>query len=221
MKRPQITLKVAMSLDGKIATASGDAKWLSGLEARRWAHSLRAQVDAILVGANTVIADDPALTVRHVEGKDPLRIVLDSRLRTPLSSQLYGEALAQGTIIFTVTPDPQKEQELKRRGVQVLRIEADEKGRIALPPMLRKLEEMGYRKILVEGGGKIHGSFLSQRLVDRLYCVLTPHIIGDDGRSAFSLKSPHLLADAIHFARPKTQSLGDDILLKIDFSQPS
>lgn len=213
-KRPLVSLKVAASVDGKIATHQGDARWLSGEQARRWGHSLRASCDAILVGRGTVEADDPALTVRLVEGRDPLRVVLDSSLQTPLASQLYGEELAARTVVFCTDAAPEARRAvLEERGVRVFVVSAGGDGRVPLEAVLSQLHALDCLHLMVEGGGQIHGAFLQARLVDRLYCVLTPWLVGEDGVSAFSFPSPALLSQAMRLEGWTVEPLGADFLM--------
>lgn len=213
--RPMVSLKVAMSLDARIATHTGDARWLSGKEARIWAHQMRDRVDAILVGANTVIADNPALNVRHIEGQDPLRLVLDSHLRTPLSSQLYQAPLAAGTWVCTLESQQHPTaQKLQEQGVTVVTLGAGSDGKVDLRELLQRLRESDRIHLLVEGGGGVHGSFLKEQLVDKLHLVLTPWLVGSDGRPAFRFPGPELLADAMQLADMSTTALGQDILLE-------
>lgn len=213
-QRPLVSMKVAMSLDAAIATRTGDARWLSSKEARTWGHKMRDEVDAILVGANTVIADDPALTVRHVEGQDPLRIVLDSRLRTPLDAQLYRPPLAAGTQVFTCTPEPEALTKLRDAGVSVHVVSADDEGHVSLPAVMEHLYEQKIQHLLLEGGGMIHGAFMKQALVDRLWMVITPWMLGQGARPAFSLPGADTLAESITFCDLQSTPIGPDILLK-------
>jgi diaminohydroxyphosphoribosylaminopyrimidine deaminase/5-amino-6-(5-phosphoribosylamino)uracil reductase len=214
--RPYVQLKIAMSLDARIATRTGDSRWLSGEEARRWAHQLRDHADAILVGVGTVIADDPALTVRWVEGRDPLRVVLDSTLRLPLSAQIVVGEQAAGTVVFCCRPDVEKQTELEARGVRVEVVEADGAGQVSLEAVLRRLHGMECLHLLVEGGGGVHGAFLRSRLVDRLSLVLTPWLLGFDGIEAFRFAGTDLLKDALKLRGLRTQRLGEDILLEAE-----
>jgi diaminohydroxyphosphoribosylaminopyrimidine deaminase/5-amino-6-(5-phosphoribosylamino)uracil reductase len=212
--RPLISLKVAMSLDARIATRTGDARWLSGSEALRWSHQMRDQVDAILIGANTVMRDDPSLNVRLIDGRDPLRIILDSRLRTSLSSRLYNPPLASGTMVVTTDLAPEDQiQTLRKRGVRVDILPQDDKQQVDLNALLKLLYQASCLHLLVEGGGQIHGSFLSAKLVDQLYLVLTPHLIGSDGKPAFDFTGPDLLAQSIKFSDFNISPLGTDLLL--------
>ena len=170
MKRPFVALKLAMSLDGKIATRSGDSRWITGEGARRRVHELRRRHAAVLVGINTVLADDPELTVREVEGPQPLRIVLDSRGRVPLSARvLAGEAR---TLVATTAAMPEeRERALLERGVEVWRLPARE-GRVDLVALLARLAGEEIDSLLVEGGGEVAWSFLAQGLVQKLYLCL-------------------------------------------------
>lgn len=213
--RPMVSLKAAMSLDGKIATHTGDARWLSHKEARTWAHRIRDHVDAILVGANTVTLDNPALNVRHVEGKDPVRIVLDSKLTTPLASQLYQAPLAEGTwVLTTEAADASKAQTLSEQGVRVVTLPADKDGHVSIEATLHYINEQKLIHLLVEGGGHIHGSFLRARLVDRVHFVMTPWVVGNNGRSAFQFDGPDLLAHAMQIHDVQSTPLGPDILIE-------
>lgn len=213
-KRPFLSLKVAASLDAAIATRTGDAKWLSSEPARRWGHQMRDIVDAILVGANTVIADDPSLNVRMVEGVDPLRVVLDSTLRTPPQAKLYQPPLAAGTLILTTSQDETRIQTFRKQGVQVEQLPANEEGRVSLSDALAHLYTRDIVHMLIEGGGQIHGAFFQAQLVDRLYYVLTPWMLGRDARPAFQLPGQDSLANSLQFAPLQVTPLGPDLLIQ-------
>jgi diaminohydroxyphosphoribosylaminopyrimidine deaminase/5-amino-6-(5-phosphoribosylamino)uracil reductase len=176
---PFVTLKYAQTLDGKIATKSGDSKWISGPTSLRLAHHLRSWHDAIMVGVDTILRDDPLLTVRLVKGKNPLRIVLDSRLRTPPTARVIKGRSARSTII-AVTPkaDKQRIDKLRSAGVQVWMVEEDSSGCVDLHSLLRKLGRSGIRSVLVEGGSKVIASFLKHRLADQLLVALSPRLMG-------------------------------------------
>lgn len=213
-RRPMVSMKVAMSLDASIATRTGDARWLSDAPARRWGHQMRDIVDGILVGANTVIADDPSLTVRMLEGRDPIRLVLDSSLRTPLTSKLYQPDLAEGTRIFTTTEDPEKIHAFEQQGVSVYTVPQDAYGHVDIHAVLQCLHQQGLLHILIEGGGEIHGAFLRERCVDQLFTVLTPWLLGEGSRPAFRLPGTDALADALKLEIVRSTPLGPDILIE-------
>jgi len=175
---PFVALKLALTLDGKIASITGKSRWITGPEARRRVHELRRRYAAVLVGANTVLADDPELTVREVEGPQPLRIVLDGEGRVPLTARVFN-AQAQ-TLVATVRMPPEKEEALRAQGVEVLRLPG-EKG-VDLPRLLALLGARGIDSVLVEGGGEVAWSFLSQGLVHKVYFFYAPLILG--GRKA-------------------------------------
>ena len=177
--KPFVALKLAMTLDGKIASFTGRSRWITGPAARRHVHELRRRYAAVLVGANTVLTDDPALTVREVEGPQPLRIVLDSRGRIPLSARvLAGEAK---TLVATGEMAQEKEEALGARGVEVLRLPGPD-GEVDLPGLLAALGQRGVDSVLVEGGGEVAWSFLAQALVHKIYFFYAPLILG--GRTA-------------------------------------
>ncbi len=222
-KRPYVHLKLAVSLDAKIATATGESKWLSGEEARRWVHRLRSKVDAVMVGKNTVLRDDPQLTVRMVEGTDPLRVVLDSELSTPLEVKLFNPPLAEGTAVFTTESAPREKAEiLKSRGVTVHTVPAEPDGgeKIHLESALAKLHSLKVQQLLVEGGAELSTSLLAKGLVDELHLFYTPRIIGKSGLSPFQLDLPPDLASTPTARELKTQKLGKDVLITAVFSDP-
>lgn len=183
--RPWVTAKYAMSLDGKIATRSADARWISGEASRAHAHALRDRVDAVIVGIGTVLADDPRLTVRPApaDGHQPQRIVIDTHLRIPLDSALLGADLAGGTTVAFVAPAA-RAAILEERGLDLLALPADGSGRVDLGALLAALGRRGYNEVLVEGGGELLAGFFTLGLVDEVEACLAPIVIG--GRSASS-----------------------------------
>ncbi|MSP61738.1 MAG: bifunctional diaminohydroxyphosphoribosylaminopyrimidine deaminase/5-amino-6-(5-phosphoribosylamino)uracil reductase RibD [Myxococcales bacterium] len=209
--RPRVTLKAAVSLDGRIAASSGDAKWITGEPARREAHTLRDACDAILVGAGTVRADDPALTTRLPggRGRDPLRVILDGKLTIPRRAQVVRE----GTLIATTRAAPRAaEARLVARGAEVVRLPGA-KGRVDLPSLLDEMGRRGVMELLIEGGAEVHGQFLAARLVDRVMIFVAPILIGAAGVPLFALPGAARIADAWRLRAVSTRRLGDDMLL--------
>ena len=227
-KTPYVVAKWAMSADGKIACASGDARWVSGPESRRDTHELRHRLAAIAVGINTVIADDPLLTCRR-EGKpgnQPLRVVLDSRLRIPEDCALV-RSCAQGEAPLAVATcadanDPAtdagaKAQRLRALGVEVLHVPQDDAGRVAVRPLLHALGEKGIDSLLVEGGSGIHGAFFDEGAVDEAVVYLAPKVVGGAGAPGpVAGAGAARMAEAAVLGRPRAHALGDD--LKITFA---
>ena len=172
-------MSYAQTLDGRLATASGSSRWISAPESLRFAHRLRAEHDAVAVGAGTACKDDPRLTVRLVTGEDPLRVVVDSSLRTPLSAAVLVDGAAKGTILAVTerAPDERCEEAISL-GATVLRLPADTAGRVDLHALLAELHSLGVRSVMVEGGASLITSFLSERLVDRLAVCIAPKILG-------------------------------------------
>jgi diaminohydroxyphosphoribosylaminopyrimidine deaminase / 5-amino-6-(5-phosphoribosylamino)uracil reductase len=203
--RPFVTAKFAMSLDGKIATRAGDSRWITGEVARAHGHRLRHIHDAILVGVNTIIADDPELTAR-VDGEEPrqpLRVVLDSQLRIRQSARVVGA----NTLIATVRAG-------RVGAAEVVRFPAGDDGRVALAPLLDQLGKRGILSVLVEGGGEVHASFLEQGLVDKVNAYIAPRLIGGtDAPGAVGGKGVEHLTDARHLRDLDMARLGDDILI--------
>jgi diaminohydroxyphosphoribosylaminopyrimidine deaminase/5-amino-6-(5-phosphoribosylamino)uracil reductase len=205
--RPRVTLKLATSLDGRIATASGESQWITGEAARLESHRLRAAHDAILVGVETVLHDDPELTAR-LPGRtvdQPLRVVLDSRLRTPATAKV---ASANTLILTAADPRPVG-------GAQVRRIEAAE-GRPTVPAVLDALAKAGVASILIEGGGQVAASFLRAGVVDRLEWFRAPILLGAEGRPCVAGLALAKLADAPKFRRLGAAPAGDDLWERYD-----
>jgi diaminohydroxyphosphoribosylaminopyrimidine deaminase/5-amino-6-(5-phosphoribosylamino)uracil reductase len=203
--RPFVTAKFAMSLDGKIATHAGESRWITGEESRAHGHRLRGMHDAILVGVNTVIADDPELTARvdGEESRQPLRVVVDSQLRLRQSAKIVGP----NTLIATT-------RQGRMGGAEVLRLPAATDGRVALPPLLDELGKRGMLSLLVEGGAEVHASFFAAGLVDKVYAYLAPRFIGGRGAPGplGGIGVEHL-ADAPKLRDLDYVRLGDDLLL--------
>jgi diaminohydroxyphosphoribosylaminopyrimidine deaminase / 5-amino-6-(5-phosphoribosylamino)uracil reductase len=206
----RVTLKLATSLDGKIATASGESRWITGPEARDEVHRLRLTHMAVMIGVETAIADDPELTVR-LPGKailaQPVRIVLDSRQRLPLTSKLVRDARRIPTVVLTVKKSNRR---LTDAGVRVIEV-ADRDGRVDPGAALQVLEQMPLPAVMIEGGGQVAASFLSDGLVDAVEWFRAPIVLGDEGRpavAAFVLKD---LASAPRFRRTAVQVVGEDL----------
>lgn len=213
--RPWVVLKAAMSLDGKIATPSGRSRWITGPSARRRAHELRAQSDAVLVGSGTVLKDDPSLTVRlpGFNRKDgwPLRVVLDSGLRTsPRAKLLMGPAK---TVVFaSFEASNAKERALALRGAAVFRVPSNGKM-LSLKAVLKVLHSLQVRTLLVEGGGEVHASFLREKLADESALFIAPKVLGGPGPSwagGAGIENPNL---APYLKGVQMERVGSDFLL--------
>jgi diaminohydroxyphosphoribosylaminopyrimidine deaminase / 5-amino-6-(5-phosphoribosylamino)uracil reductase len=220
--RPLVTLKLAASLDGRIATASGESRWITGPAARERAHLLRAVHDAILVGTGTAVADDPHLTCRlpGLEHRSPTRVVLDRRLRLPLAAHLIAQARQVPTwVIAPPSADPAKQQALREAGVEILEGAADAAGRLDLAAALQSLGRRGVTRLLVEGGGRLAAALLRARLVDRLVWLHAPRLLGSDGLPAVGALGYGALAAAPRFELLSTETVGAD-LMTIYAAQP-
>lgn len=176
--RPCVTLSYAQSLDGSIAIHRSSPFALSCSEALELTHRLRAVNDAILVGIGTLLADDPRLTVRLVQGEDPQPIVLDSRLRTPVNAELLQASTRPVWIATTEEADPQRASDLEAAGAQVIHLPADAHGRVHLPGLLDLLGELGIGRLMVEGGAQVITGFMAQALVDWVVVTIAPMFIG-------------------------------------------
>jgi len=209
--RPLVTLKIAQSLDGKTATVSGQSKWITGPEARRFGHLLRAKNDAILVGIETALADDPELTCRlpGLEDRSPVRIVLDTRLRLPEGAKLVRTAKQTPTIVFTVANGGGT---LVASGVEIVKVARDPRGRPDVGAVLAELGRRGVTRLLVEGGAAVHAAFIDRGLADRLEVFRAPIVLGGSGRNAVDALAALDLDEASRFVPAGHRALGPDML---------
>jgi len=179
MKRPLITLKFAQTLDGKIAASDGSSKWISSSQSLKFAHKLRVQNDAILVGINTVLIDNPSLTSRLVRGKNPIRVVIDPKLRIPPSSKVLKTSKTRKTIIITTKrASKEKISKIKNKYTEILILPSKDKGNIDIRDIIRILYTKGVKSLLVEGGNRVISSFLKIRLADKVVFIIAPKILG-------------------------------------------
>lgn len=209
MNRPFITLKLATTLDGRIATASGQSRWITGEEARRCVHELRAGHDAVLVGIETVIKDDPELTVRlqGYEGFQPTRIVFDSKGRIPLHSKLVQTARVIPTwVVTTHNLNP----EIQAAGVKAIKV-ASFHQRVDILQAMEALASAGIERLFIEGGGLIATAFIKAGLVDRLEWFRSATILGGDARSVIGFLNIDDIHGMIRFSRLGVQAVGDDL----------
>jgi diaminohydroxyphosphoribosylaminopyrimidine deaminase/5-amino-6-(5-phosphoribosylamino)uracil reductase len=215
---PWVHAKWAMTLDGKIATASGSSQWISGERSRAVVHQLRGRMDAIITGIGTVLADDPLLTARPPGPRTPLRIVLDSTCRLPLESQLVKTATTVPVMIVTTeAASSDKMDRLREAGVEVLPVAADAKQRPNLLELLRELGRRRMTNVLVEAGGHVIGSILDQRLINEVHAFIAPKLIG--GQNALSPVGGigiDLMSQAITLRDTEVQTLDGDIYVHGD-----
>lgn len=210
-RRPYVTLKAAVTLDGRMATRTGDARWVTGEEARRWVHRLRDRVDAVLVGAGTARADDPQLTTRLAgrRGHDPVRVVLDTTLALPASLKLFHLRSPAPTVVAHASSRTRR----FGPGVELLRCRRGAGG-VDLDDLLGKLAARGVTHLLVEGGAKVHARFLEEGLVDRLAVLVAPKLAGADGVPLFAGRGPARMADALQLEEVQVERIGNDVLVQ-------
>jgi len=208
---PKVTVKFAQTLDGRIATVTGDSKWISSPESRRFAHKLRSQHDAVLVGINTVLKDDPRLDVRLVEGKNPFKVIVDSKLRTPLSANVSKRQ--PNRTIFAVTKKAKlaKIKQVEKLGAKVLVISEDRKGRVELKKLLLKLGELKIKSVLVEGGAEVLSNFINRGLVSRLVIITAPKLVGQ-GQLSF-INTSNWRTSHHKMAEIRAYYLGNDLIV--------
>jgi diaminohydroxyphosphoribosylaminopyrimidine deaminase/5-amino-6-(5-phosphoribosylamino)uracil reductase len=211
---PFVTLKVAQSIDGRIATAGGESKWITGTEARERVHKLRNEVDALLVGIGTVKADNPSLDCRVPGGRDPYRIIVDSRLDISLNSRVLKHDDGKTIIAATGKADKNKLDILFQRGISVLIIK-EKSGRVDLNSLMTELGKLDITSVMIEGGSSIAASALAEKIVDKVMFFTAPKIIGGvDAVPSIGGKSPALLRDALKLKDMKVFKLGEDILIE-------
>jgi diaminohydroxyphosphoribosylaminopyrimidine deaminase/5-amino-6-(5-phosphoribosylamino)uracil reductase len=212
---PYCIYKTAMTLDGKTATAGGDSRWVSGQQSRLQVHRLRDRVEAIMVGIGTVLADDPLLNTRLPDGKgrDPLRVVVDSRLRMPVAAQMLAQQSGAATLIATTSTDEEKTAALQQAGAEVLVCpEVDEQ--VCLSSLWRELGKRDVQRLLLEGGPTLAGAALKQDLIDQLMIYVAPKLIG--GASEFGIftgEGCQKLRNAVPLVDLRYEQSGEDILI--------
>jgi diaminohydroxyphosphoribosylaminopyrimidine deaminase/5-amino-6-(5-phosphoribosylamino)uracil reductase len=209
---PYVSLKLALSLDGRIATRTGESKWVTGPDARAKVHLLRAKSDGIAVGIGTALADDPRLTVRDAPGDSPLRIVFDTKLRLPPTSRLVQTARETPTLVLCGLDAPaDAEAQLATHGVECLRSPLSAEGRLDVFAALRSLAQRGIVSLMVEGGAELAGSFLAGRFADELHVFVAPILLGPRGRAgAVDWAGPDTPQQAPRIATPAWELVGND-----------
>ncbi len=216
--RPHVTLKAAMTLDGRIADVHGESKWITGEAARSHAHRLRSEADAILVGVGTVLRDDPLLTVRldRPWPREPLRVVLDARARTPAAARLIGAGSpARALVAVGEEAAPEAVQALSAAGAVVVRL-ATSRGRVEPAAVLADLYAREVRAVLVEGGGEVHAAFLEAGLVDRVAIFIAPRLVGGRDATPFVAGAGRALKEAVRLGELTVTRIGDDLLVEAD-----
>jgi diaminohydroxyphosphoribosylaminopyrimidine deaminase / 5-amino-6-(5-phosphoribosylamino)uracil reductase len=216
-KRPWILLKVAQSLDGRIALANGHSRWITGEKARVEVHRLRSQLDAVMVGSQTVIEDDPELTVRHIHGRNPLRIIIDSMLRISPQAKILHEADRQRTwIIHTPQASAKKQKRMRETGATLLSCPAGSNGKVNLQSAMELLAQQGVTSVFVEGGGTLHASFMRAGLYDKFIVAIAPKVIGADGKPAIWELGFTELTEVPQFRVTRSRHLGEDLWLELE-----
>ncbi len=206
---PFVILKVAQTLDGKIATKLGDSKWITQTDSREFVHSLRSRVDAVLVGANTIRRDDPELTIHNARGENPMRIILDSSGKISSHSRVIKENRNGKTIIATCN---QKTKEKFREKVEIWKVKKDRDAGVDLRQLLKRAGENQITSLLVEGGSKVFTSFLRAKLVDKIYCFLSPKISGK-GLDSFGDLGIRKISDSVALRNCEIKRFGGDLLV--------
>lgn len=213
-KMPYVIVKAAQSLDGKIATRTGDSHWITGKPARIFSHRLRAESDAILVGVNTVLRDDPLLNVRyHKTGQQPVKVILDSHLRVSPKAKIFSKDSPGPVIVAVTKPVSAKDKKSFRNKAEILKVKA-KKGRVDLKALLSVLAKRGILRVMIEGGGEVIAEALKEKLVQEVYFFVAPKIIG--GRQAKNSVAGEGIADlkdALKLKEMNVVSLGKDFLI--------
>lgn len=213
-KTPYVIMKTAMSIDGKCASYTGDSKWITNELSRNDVHRTRKRVAGIMVGINTVLADNPSLNCRCDNPKHPARIICDSKLRIPLDCEIVKTAKDIPTYVATVTGNSKKAEALKNKGVNIIRTSGDT---VNLDELMCELGKLGIDSVLVEGGAELHASVLKSGLVNKLEVYIAPKIIGGrDAKTVVGGTGIELVRDAYMFKNPKITMFGDDIKIEYE-----
>jgi diaminohydroxyphosphoribosylaminopyrimidine deaminase/5-amino-6-(5-phosphoribosylamino)uracil reductase len=214
-KLPFVILKLAATIDGKIATFTGDSKWIGSERQRRYAHKLRSKVDAIMTGIGTVLQDDPQLNVRLGKGffRQPVPVILDSNLRIPLESRIF-KVHVSPIIATTSLASLEKLRRLEDMGVRVIVTDKDESGRVDLVDLVKKLGEMEITSVMIEGGSEVAATSLKKGVVDKVVFFYAPKIIGADGVSMIGKLNISRVGEAIPIERLRLRSIGEEFLVE-------
>lgn len=210
---PFVILKTASTLDGKIATFKGESKWITSEESRAMVQSLRNKVDAILVGIGTVVTDNPSLSLQNKDRINPLRVVVDSKLRiSPRAKVLKVDEKHRTMVVTTRKATLKKRKALERKGVEVV-VVPDKRGRVSLVSLLKLLGKQGVMSVLVEGGAEVNASFLKEKLAHKIYTFMAPRILGDDALGAYSDMGLSDLDQAVKIKNVRMENIGKDFLI--------
>jgi diaminohydroxyphosphoribosylaminopyrimidine deaminase/5-amino-6-(5-phosphoribosylamino)uracil reductase len=213
-KRPFVILKLAQSLDGRIATSKGESRWITGEKARRLVHRLRNEVDAVMVGINTVIKDNPSLDCRLRSGRNPLRIILDSRLSIPTNSRVLRHKDKKTIVVTTENADNKRIKSIIETGNRVIIVKA-KNNMVDMEGLMDELGSLDIMSVMIEGGSSISASAISEGIVDKVMFFVSPMIIGGiDSVSSIGGISPILLEEAVRVRNLRIRTVGKDILLE-------
>jgi diaminohydroxyphosphoribosylaminopyrimidine deaminase/5-amino-6-(5-phosphoribosylamino)uracil reductase len=219
--RPYVILKAGMTLDGKVATAKGESRWITGPLARRDAHRLRSQVDAVVIGVGTVLKDNPTLTARlsdrplKLAPRQPLRVVVDSRLRTPSTARVCARQDRAKTLIVTTSrASYSRRRPVERAGVEVVSVSA-KNGRVSFPALLKILGKRGITSLLIEGGSTVNAAALRERLVNHVVLYLAPILMGgQDAKAVIGDRGPNRLAQVLRLHHVSVRRIGNDLVVE-------
>jgi diaminohydroxyphosphoribosylaminopyrimidine deaminase/5-amino-6-(5-phosphoribosylamino)uracil reductase len=221
--RPYVILKAGMTLDGKVATAKGESRWITGPSARQEAHRFRSQVDAVVVGVGTILHDDPTLTARlsdrplKLASRQPLRVVLDSRLRTPPRATVCAKQDRAKTLIATTSrASRSRRRPFERAGVEILSL-STKNGRVSLPALMTMLGKRGVTSVLIEGGSTVNAAALREKLVNHVLLYLAPTLMGgQDAKAMIGDRSPKRLDQALPLRHVTVRRIGNDLVVEGD-----
>jgi diaminohydroxyphosphoribosylaminopyrimidine deaminase/5-amino-6-(5-phosphoribosylamino)uracil reductase len=219
--KPFVTVKLAASLDGRIATASGDSQWISGEQSRRTVHALRNQVDAVLVGAETVRMDNPQLTCRMRGGRDPVRVIVDGRLTLNPQARVCTQQSSAATLVFSSAAQAHstKALALRQRGVEVVGVAGTDR-QIALSPLLKELGRRGIKSVLIEGGGQVAASALREEVVNKVVFFYAPLLLGSEGRAMIGPLHVDRVALGYTLHALEVERSGKDMMVSAYISTP-
>ena len=209
---PFVTLKMALSLDGRIATKTGDSRWISGVEARKFAHGLRSINDAVLVGIGTVTKDDPRLNVRQIKGVSPVKVLIDTELKVSAKASIF-KGRERVVVLTAKKSTVKKAKVLMNKGAELVTIKRT-KGGISLREAIKKLGTLGIRSVMVEGGSKVAAGMLKAKLVNKAYFVISPKLIGGDGIPVVGALGIKKISSAIELKQTEAYIMGSDIIIE-------